>query len=348
MIYVYIALIVLGLILRKPRLMCWLITLFLGILTATSVYVPDFEAYSNIYYLIDKNMLYETGYGWYILNDLGRELNLTYPEFKGWLAFFCLILIIITIHYFLGKNYNVIWGLYLLYPSLIDMIQIRFFTAMSIVLFGLIFLSKNKLWSIVTYIALVLVATSIHSAASFYLIFIFMYLIGEHKKIFSYIIVLFSFFMIPLGSKLKGVISYFANTRELSYFEKPAEMSHVFIYFIIIIIFFLLTNHMNNQIQSEKTFSKREKSFSEFLVKFNLCMLFILPILPMSFDFIRVQRIAWILLYMLFAIFSANNTPIRFGNVLVNSKLLGIIFALFGFCVMLLYFAPLVVSGFFD
>lgn len=348
MIYIFIGLIILGVLLPKINIVSLLIIIFLGWLSLISVNIADFSSYEGIYYLISSDRLYQTGYGWYLLNSIGRNLGLTYIQFKTVLVVISLILLLITIKYFLGQNLNYIWALYLLYPSLINITQIRFAFAMSLVLFGLIFLFQKKVWSTIVYAFIVLGAMTIHTATAYYLLFLLIPLIEKRERFFSRLLVILTFCLLPFKNLVRQLVTLFANDRQISYFDNSNNFRSTLIMVGVVIAFWLLSKYFDTTIKHNSRASEKEKRISQFISNINLCMLFLLPILPLSIELARVQRISWILLYMQLGIFLINREDPLFGGVKLNSKVLGLVIGLFGFFVLIMYMAPLAFTSIFS
>ena len=348
MIYFFVGLILLGLFLPKSNIVALLTIVFLGWLSLISINIADFSSYQGIYYAISKDQLYQTGYGWYFLNSIGRNLGLTYIQFKTILVIVSLILLFITIKCFVGQNLNYIWALYLLYPSLINITQIRFAFAVSLVLVGLIFLFKKKLWSTIVYVLIVLMAISIHTGTSYYLLFLLIPIIEKKERLFSGILIIITICLLPFKNFLRQIVRIFANDRQTSYFDNSSNLGAILVMIGVIIVFWLLSKYLDKNIKQNAKATKNEKDVSRFISNINLCMLFILPLIPLSVELARVQRISWILLYMQLALFLVTREDVILGRMRVNSKFLGLIIGLFGFFILIMYMAPLTLSSIFS
>ena len=348
MIYFFVGLILLGLFLPKSNIVALLTIVFLGWLSLISINIADFSSYQGIYYAISKDQLYQTGYGWYFLNSIGRNLGLTYIQFKTILVIVSLILLFITIKCFVGQNLNYIWALYLLYPSLINITQIRFAFAMSLVLVGLIFLFKKKLWSTIVYVLIVLMAISIHTGTSYYLLFLLIPIIEKKERLFSGILIIITICLLPFKNFLRQIVRIFANDRQTSYFDNSSNLGAILVMIGVIIVFWLLSKYLDKNIKQNAKATKNEKDVSRFISNINLCMLFIIPLIPLSVELARVQRISWILLYMQLALFLVTREDVILGRMRVNSKFLGLIIGLFGFFILIMYMAPLTLSSIFS
>lgn len=347
----FIVIIALGMIVYRPRIIDVIVISFVGVLTYISTNVADFNSYRNIYYNIAPGKYYETGYGWYVINNFGRNLGLDYAGLKACLVVIGTLLIMSTVRYFLGHNPNMFWGLYLLYPALIDLIQIRFFTALCIVVFALRFLAGDKLRGIVTYVLLVIVAVSIHTSTGFFLLFALAKYFDKYRKYVYGVITVFLITSTLFKNFIIQIIGIFANTRQMSYVYASNNIASYqdFIFYVLMLIAFMAISQQAYKIikNNQQSYSQREIMLAKLASEINLCMLVLIPLLTFSSDFIRVQRISWLLIYLLFTMLAEKNMYFTIGRVNIGSKLMSFTLALFGYCVMLLHYAPAVVQGFF-
>lgn len=346
MIYIFVLLIILSLTIPRMSVVNYAIIIFLGWLSVTRINAADFISYENIYYVISPQRLYETGYGWYVLNNWGRSLNLTFAQFKGLLTVIGLILILITCQNFLSKNSNLVLGLYLLYPALINVVQIRFFFASSIVIFSLIFLKKENVINLIIFALLVGVGITIHTSVAFYLVFLLIPIIEKNEKIFSWIVIVGTILLMPFKNFIQNTISIFANDRQLSYLDGSQVGSNmtVLITIILIIVFYLLSNQINTVIQKNDDYDIKEKQVSKLINNINLCFLLLIPAILISSEFARVQRISWILMYIEISMIYMRQKNIKLGKYIISTKFLGAVLGSIGFLVMIVYLAPLALS----
>lgn len=350
MLYIYILLILLGIAIPAVRFnfIGVLVIIFLSYLTFISVNIPDFPNYQYVYQRINPSQLFGMGRSWYVLNNWGRNKGWDYSQFKTVMILSSLLLIFLTVKYFTGKNYNLIWGLYLLYPALLDVIQARFFIALGIVIFALIFLFQRKWWSIIIYVLLITLAVTIHSSAAFYYILVFVPFVEKKQKIFSRGVFIVTLLLILLKSPLQKLVSIFATTRQQFYFGSTTSLGTYILLDLMVIAFYLITYSLNNEIVNSIAFSEKEKDFSNMCMTINLMMLFLIPMSILSPEFFRVQRVSWILLYMVIAVILKRKQDAVIGDVQIKPQLLGLVMALFGFIVLINFLSPQVVPSFFN
>lgn len=348
MIYIFIALVLLGFVLKKFKIMNVLVIAYLAYLVSVSIFIPDFQNYEYIYEHINPSQTFGMGMGWYWLNNLGRGLNLTYAQFRTILLLISLTLISLAIYYFLGTSPNMLWSLYLLYPAFLDMVQIRFFFAMSISFFALIFLEKQKKWSILIFLLLIFIAMKIHSSNAFYFLFIGIPLIRKHEKLMIIMISALTLLLIPFRGPLENIVSVFASERQTYYFTTNASWIVILLFDVLIIVFCLITYKINNIIETASDFDLKEKRLGYLCSGINLVMLFLVPLSWVSSEFLRLQRISWIFMYMALYILYKHNRYINILNIRVNSKLLSIMLAVFGYSVLIMGISPLAFTSFFE
>lgn len=121
----------------------------------------------------------------------------------------------------------------------------------------------------------------------------------------------------------------------------PISFFRLLLFTVVIIIFALLSYYINTSIQPEMKISDKERDLLVLTKNINLCMLLLIPILPIAFNFIRIQRISWIFMYMSLFLLQKYNIKLKVGQLLVSARLISLFLALFGFFVMMLQFEPL-------
>lgn len=351
MIYIYITLAVCGVLFNYPKIFNFLVLAFLSYLTFISPNVADNESYKFMYLNMNLQENYGTGYGWYFLNNLAKRQNLSFMDFKVILSILSILLLMLTAKYFLGKNSNIIWSCYLLYPGLIDQVQIRFFFATSISIFSLIFLYlflyNKKNWALVSYVLLIIVAYSIHTATIFYLLFIFLKIVGKHIKKFWILLLFLSFILFLSKNLVKNILSTFSSDRQLYYLNgSEYTFSTVFLWVIIILCFFGLSYKINEFMSKSEAFSFKEKSFSQMVLGINEIMIILLPVSTISLEPIRIERISWFLMYILLSCLSSHGITINIKKIKINCKVISVFIALFGFFELIYRLAPLAFNTF--
>lgn len=352
MLIIFWCLVIGSILIKKPNFFPPLIIVFLVVINYNAPNVADFMSYNNIYNSITDKDLHQTGYGWYVLNNLGRTFGLDYNHYKMWTIIIAGCCIWMVSRILVGEGANIIAGLYLLYPALLDTVQLRFYTAMTIVLIGILFLVKQRQWSTTIFIVFVLVAYTIHSSAIFYIVFAFYPIIDKISDKLKYVIVGISILLVIFKSKLLSLVYYVANVRQLQYLDSAYGVTSgssylLAIAIISIVVMYFINNRILMLVNSNSLFSDSDKQTVSTIRGISLMMFLLIPLVILSGEFFRVFRIIFILSYISIAILSKNsngyqikNIKYNEKNVEINSKFLGLLIAVVAFIINILYLAP--------
>lgn len=312
MIYVLLALLIFFFIYgitKKNNKVIYPIFIVLFLICYISKSLPDMENYSDYYNEIGIGK-YNTvqGIGFLYLCIIGNKLKLSYNLFKSILYLISLFLTYSTIKMFSSKKLQV-FGLYLLFPGLLDLIQIRFFFATSLAIFaiGTIIKTRNKLKFVFSCFILLL-ACLFHTSCLFYLIFIFMPVFRKFKikSILktSIFLTLFSLFFSNyfLESFLYKVLPESQYSRINAYFS----LGHISLLALIvycgmfalqIVVSFYLFK------QSKKinyNISFENKNIIRDICIINIILFLSIPFVFFTSDFLRLQRPFLLINYCLY------------------------------------------------
>lgn len=352
MLIIFWCLVIGSILIRKPNFFPPLIIVFLVVINYNAPNVADFMSYNNIYNSITDKDFHQTGYGWYVLNNLGRTFGLDYNHYKMWTIIIAGCCIWMVSRILVGEGANIIAGLYLLYPALLDTVQLRFYTAMTIVLIGILFLVKQRQWSTTIFIVFVLVAYTIHSSAIFYIVFAFYPIIDKISDKLKYVIVGISILLVIFKSKLLSLVYYVANVRQLQYLDSAYGITSgssylLAIAIISIVVMYFINNRILMLVNSNSLFSDSDKQTVSTIRGISLMMFLLIPLVILSGEFFRVFRIIFILSYISIAILSKNSNSYQIKNIKyneknveINSKFLGLLIAVVAFIINILYLAP--------
>ena len=168
---------VFGFVKKDSKLVTVLILVFAWLIVGLNNNGPDYDNYVWRYEQNDSWLGVvlgpSTDYGFSLLCFLGNQLNLSFIGFKTVLAGISYLLIFSFLAK-LDKNSSLVASCYLLSFFLIDVIQIRNFFAMSVLIFGFRFLLEpgRRTKNIIFYIVCSLIAASIHVSMVFSLLFL--------------------------------------------------------------------------------------------------------------------------------------------------------------------------------
>lgn len=224
-----------------------------------------FENINSI--IIKKNLFNSYEYGWYYYVLLISKITSNYQVYLTITFLICSSLIFYTVREY-SDNYFLFSVLFLIYPFIMEIINIRYFIAESIFIFSIPFLIKRKR---LVYILLILLASTFHSLVLFFLLFCFSgEILNKYKKQF---IIIYSSILIILicFARSSTVVSFFSNlvTGSKQYvFQTNSGFGFIAAGIILVINVFLfmwiynMTKNKNNEI-----------SFSQILYQINLLSL---------------------------------------------------------------------------
>ncbi|MFK5585657.1 EpsG family protein [Lactobacillus delbrueckii] len=359
MVILYWLLIIGAVFIKKPKIFPFFVIAFLVWINYNNIKIPDFLPYNNLYQAALPVQYKNFGEGWYFLNNIGRNLGLTYNQYKMWSLILIGIILFIVSRILIGETSNLMWGLYLLCPALVDVIQLRFYTALAITLLAIPFILKKKLWSTLVAICIILFASKVHSSAHFYLLLIFCPLAGKDPKKFRNLLFAFTAVAIVFRSLTSTILNNFLNERTLTYVDpNSTATAHgtllIPLFIVDILLVFLTNNYIANIVVGNSIFSTEDINYMSFVRNASALMFVLIPISLISGEFFRVFRIMYILTYISIAILAKPNRKYMsksflFGSspVYFKAEYVGIAFVIVMFAINILYLLPSAYSSFF-
>lgn len=307
-IFSFILLGSLGLILKKNNFYFFIVLCSLAYLSIISTNIADFSAMENVFNYIKftGNEYLSLGYGWWILCKIAAGFNLTYVQFKTIILILGLILVWLSAKALNIKN-NFIWSLYIIYPAITDIIQLRFFLAISIVIFLIPFLMQDNFKGYFIYIlGIIFIAAQIHNSAYFFLIFLFWKIAFVYWKYIFSIAFLGSIIILFDKSLIIPVIQHFGSDQENNFYftSEYGASRYLIILFLLTLIFFIFTSIYIYR--NSYTKLKLQSNFNKFMCVANGITIFIVLLSSLAFTFLRLQKPLWILNYFNLAIYMQN------------------------------------------
>lgn len=320
----------------------FLICIYLTALTYFSINISDNISYTILYnnsVVNSSGVAAVTSNNWVKLCQWGLLHNLTYQQFKTILFCLCILSLFFVVKVWIGKYMSLIFSLFVIYPVLLEIIQIRFFVAEMLCLIALVLLEKNKKWSIPAFVILLILGASIHNSVIIYAIFLLIPLVKKYKKKLIALIIIFDALSLALGSKLKLLITNFVTDKQVSYLDNGRNGISLILLIILISLLSLTCYIIGKSIVAQEKVNNRYKRTAEFLVDANICILLLISLLPLAFNFYRLLRISWVLFYILvgIAIRCKVNT---IEKVKINIVVIAIIFSIIGFVFILFHLTP--------
>lgn len=305
----YIIIVLLNLKFQKSRILYAIDFFFMWLLMGWSYNVADYPTYLLRY---THPEIYGTLEPLYvILQNGGNLLGLDYNTFLACMAFVFLLIRYILVK-LMSMRPNYVVGLYLLFPFVMDITQIRMFYATTIVLLGIFVLVKNYKCSDILYAFIVVLATMIHAACIVYLLVLF----AKHVKDFNtsnylkgcILACVVFYILLPtnilydslayisgiFGFETKFIETVFATGQAYKFTHKITYMLEIMLFFCVMNLIFRRAIRSQSAIcDTEKIESIRKYKDLEmlyFCTKVNCSLLIILPLAWFSGDIYRIQH----------------------------------------------------------
>lgn len=327
----YFSVMLTGFFLHKRNQLFTLLIFILLFFVSYGVVDRDFINYQNAYEWIKHNDYSDLGVGWFLLCKLGNFLGLDYGLFKNVIQIISLAILYKGITLFLPSKTPTpfFWSCVLIFPCFLDLLQVRFFLAESILFLGFYYLAKNTRSGRIIYIAILILASSIHSSVLFYMLFLILPFMKKYRKIWSIIITSSICVLYIFSQYAVGFFSNFVNERRIDRYFHSSDKTSFF--GIIAAIVTLYVFHF----LSKKMYEARndENPLWQFLYHANKCMWLILPIMLFDPNIFRIQRPLWYFLYAgAILYFTSHKTPyIKIGKqTSVHLKQVIVFLAIFG------------------
>lgn len=253
---------------KKSKFLTVIILFYIWLLWGWNYWNGDYEAYERKYNFFLTNVLdsnYEIGYS--ALMILSNQFGLDFQQF------FQVVSLLIIICWgrfilFFSKTpalYSIIL-LFVFFP--LDYVLLRNTLAFSIVLQGLLSIMKNAKYKYIKYILCVLLASTIHSSALFYLSLIIAF---KFKRINKLHVVFGVIFTLLIAILYKGILlNYLGDNSE----GRAVAYSHTimaFLYFSVIQILNYIIIHV-----CYKRMNNLEGGIYNMFIRVNLILLFLI------------------------------------------------------------------------
>lgn len=316
-IYIICSLLFLLSIIKKDSKVLFYTTFFLlWVLMAFNYNNADYNMYKNLYHLYgNSSELFSSEILFQILCKIGNYFDISYRVFIAIYSIIPVTLMAIAFRK-LTKNSNLVVGLYMLFPFLLDAVQIRHFMAISIILFGIQFLiteNKKDIWK---YLICNIIAIGFHYIAAFCLLFILVKFFENKKILFFCItldILLIVFIVSGLGVSIlsnilpsEKVQAYFLSTE-----YRPSNWVIIMamcLQAMTVVYAYILANvwherYDNDIYQNEGNKNiEKEKNTIELILKINNLSLLLIPTFIFNIQLYRISRTILILNYIMLGI----------------------------------------------
>lgn len=236
---------------------------------------------------------YESGMG--VTVDIGfsflcntfYNLGFDYQAFKGIISFVCLLLVFRTIkklsfHPAIGAAF------FLIFPFIIDITQFRNFVSYSIVFSALPYLLDSKKSSLAKYVAIVLLASSVHTASLFYLVFAL-----SKIKIKVWYVITIAIFVYLAKEAIKGYFLIQFDTQKLENLTQTSLLGAIAGSLVVILNYLLIWYVHKNYKKWKPAPVKMSQKALAFCSEntWIYCNMLVLLVIPFLFDNGNYSRI---------------------------------------------------------
>lgn len=287
---------------------------FMWILMGWSFGNADYEIYLNRYNYPSQYSTLEPLYS--VLQSIFRDHGLQYYQFLIIMSGVFLLLRFLVV-YGLTERQNLVYGLYLLYPFIFDVTQVREFYAISVVMVAVYFLVKLRRYNIISFVILVYIASLIHSSAIWYLMLLIPFWDkGSVKKFFKKSVFFFlTLLILSVTGALNKILNAFSNilgfdekysqtftVNQYSYTQNNRYVVSLEIVIIFLLLFFTFYISKSCFYNKSNIFFNIEGAY-QFIMKTNIVMLLLIPFLWQSADIYRIQQGFLMIFYTFFSFF---------------------------------------------
>lgn len=287
--------------------------ILLAVMFNTTLVYADFPNYEYIFNNINKGdfsaIFNETGPTlWYILCFIFGKIGLAYRGMVVVVIFISTYLINYRVRD-IKVNDNIFWALFILFPGIIQCVQLRFFLGTSIVAFGLIPLLQNKKNSYLTFLICLVISYFFHSSClifSMFLLFPLFNKIGYRKTLilsFFVTIILYIGFQQIIPLIVKGFVS---SAKFERYFDSSTTETTILRFIIILFDWFLCfiaNSFILNRINKSTEIDSDLQLFSNNIQKTISLLLITIFFLTFDANFHRFLQMGYILLFLNISIF---------------------------------------------
>lgn len=241
--------------------------------------------------------------GFKILFYLFNQIGLKFYQARLLISVVGYLLIISTIKKY-TNNINYVLLLYLFYPFINDVIQIRNFLAVSIFIFSTRFLIEKPKLYVFKYSLFLLIASLFHISIIYYFLILVFLKMNKKQTLYTLFIIMPIFITLSYTDLYKNLILFLFDNEKLFYYLSrkstigfiPISIMFIFRYIVFIIFYKEAINQVNN---FDNIYYK--KNIYDIIFKMNMAAFLIFPLLVYNYNFIRLYRNILILNYVLYS-----------------------------------------------
>lgn len=254
----------------------------------------DYSNYEYIYNSVDYTGAYSAvESGFELLMKLSVYFGFSYQFFLMIYSSIGLILIINSLKAY-TNNVNVVLGLYFIFPFMLDIVQIRNFMSMAILIYSFKYLLEVSKGATLKYIFAILIASQFHVSSIYYLLFILIKYISVKKTIYISIGVTIAGFILQ-STILNFVLQILKMERYSLYFANTTPLYGIALFLLYYLAVLLLL-----KISINKNSNSQQLFFSNIVLKANILLFPTLILIVQDIDFFRLLRNMMVINYVVF------------------------------------------------
>lgn len=301
-----------------------LLIFFTWILCCLNTDNADYEEYVRLYHAYGSGELsditYQVEWAYQVLGVLAYKLGLSFFGFRLFLMTAFIMLLIRTFVTY-TKNYHLVWMLYLLYPFLVNCVQIRNAMAAGIILYSLKYLYTKKTGSTIKFFVSAVLAAGFHISS---LVYLFYYFAGRMKVKSLYILSGMLFFLQTAAYSLLNPerlarLANMINSKKLISYGKhfmplPMAVKH---WLPILVLYLLLLYCYETRKRYIGYQELRKDKKNMLLYKVSVSTICFLPMIIININFSRLYM--FMLPLLIITILNFSSMP---GRIFVHEEIL--------------------------
>lgn len=281
----------------------------------TSENFADFDNYERYFLRVtrgEKGILYMgIPAGWYYLCLGFAKIGLSY---RGMMVV-VIILSCYLVHRFVKTfdcQESVFWGLFIMFPGLVQVIQIRFYLGTAIVFLSLCPLIRKEKWGLVKFIIGVLISYFVHASCAIFIIFAFAALFDRYGTRKAIVLSICGTTLIYLASSyIPQIVSgYIPTVKFERYFESTISKTTTTWFLRIVLVWIVCV--LIGYYCYKRLISVKRRSDDKELIEFNtivapkmmICIVLLcltLPFLTFDRNFHRFLEVGYMILFVFIA-----------------------------------------------
>ncbi|MCR5639213.1 MAG: EpsG family protein [Lachnospiraceae bacterium] len=300
---------------NKKRIYVLFVIAILWLLYVFSPKVADRDYYLLVFTRLEKGINYhniETGY--WLICKFAVAIGMSFNVFIKIYAFIGLMLMTMTALKYSYKPY-IVFGLYFLYPFMLDVAQVRHFMACAILTFAIRYLEKLTKENLIKYCLCIAIAMTQHTIALVYLVFLLVY-VKNSKTVVK--IAIPSTFILLVGVKFVTSTTLYLKimgTRGLEDTYEAGTSGRQFVlylafYGLLVAICYLLHAINSKRIEEGELLDDENGGFL-----YKVCMIsaLLIPFIVIDFQFTRLFR-GCIFIVLIYIVNQVSYIESRFGR----------------------------------